>query len=91
MVAIGQADVLHLGPDLDHQGRALDLQVLDYRDGVAVLQDIAVGVLDHAGFLGRRLSVGRPLVRALRADEVATVLIGELGFALRARGQGGHE
>src|SRR5450830_1618367 len=37
VVAIAQADVLDLGADLDHQGGALDLQVLDHGDGVAVL------------------------------------------------------
>src|SRR5690606_2214799 len=44
MVAVGEADVLHLGPHLHHEGRALHLQVLDDRDGVAVLQLGAMGV-----------------------------------------------
>ncbi len=53
MVGIGQADVLHLGPDLDHQGRVLDLQVLERRDRVAVLRDFAIGRIDRAGYYGR--------------------------------------
>lgn len=40
VIAVAQADVLDLGADLDHQGRALDLQVLDHGDGIAVLQNV---------------------------------------------------
>src|SRR5690348_15870942 len=47
MVAFHKADVLDLGADLDHEGRALDLEILDHRDAVAVGQPVAVGVLHH--------------------------------------------
>src|SRR5690606_40785241 len=66
VVAVHQADVLHLGAHLHHQGRALDLEILDHRHAVPVLEDIAVGILVDflaiAGFGGAFL---RPLVAAL--------------------------
>src|SRR5690606_13390392 len=67
-VAVAQADVLDLGADLDHRRRALDLQVLDHGNGVAVLQDVADRILDDPGIvIGRLCRVGRPLMGALGA------------------------
>ncbi len=37
VIALNQADVLNLGADLNDRGRAFDLQVLDDRDGIAIL------------------------------------------------------
>jgi hypothetical protein len=91
MVAVGQADVLDLGAHFHDQGRALDLQVLDDRDGVAVLQHVADGILDDAGFFGDGLTRWRrPLMAAFRADELRAVLVGVDGLALGAGGQGAH-
>lgn len=41
MVAIDEANILYLRADLYRVGRALDLQVLDNGDGIAVLKNIA--------------------------------------------------
>src|SRR3989338_19596 len=85
MVAVDQTDVLYLVSPLDHRRRALDLQVLDRRDRVAVGQHIAERILVHAPLLpalaGR---VFRPLMRALGADIVAPVFVGEFLTAFRA-------
>lgn len=47
VVAIGEADVLDLGSRLDWAGRALHGQVFDHDHGIAVGEDIAVGVLHY--------------------------------------------
>ena len=39
MVAVDQPDILHSGPDLRDTTGPFQLQVLDHRDSVAVLQD----------------------------------------------------
>lgn len=92
MIAADEADVLHLRAHLDDFGRAFQLEVLDHGDGVAVLQDVPRGVADH-GFVrcfGRLRGVSAPFVRALRADEEASVLIGEGGVALGAGRERAH-
>src|SRR3989344_2395375 len=91
VVAVAQADVLDLGADLDHQGGALDLEVFDHGDGVAVLQDVAYRVFLHgfiAGHFG--LASGGPLMGAFRADQLGAVFVGEFGIAFRAGWQRAH-
>ena len=91
MVAIDQADVLHLGADLDHQRSAFDLQVLDHRDGVAVLQQVAHRVLDGRGLVAAVSgSIGRPLVAAFGTDQLRAIHVAVFGVAFRARRQGAH-
>ena len=92
VVAIAQANALDLGAHLDHQRRALDLEVLDHGDGVAVLQDIADRVLDHLVVVSGRLAArgGGPLVGAFRADQHGAVFIGVFGVAFGAGGQSAH-
>ncbi|MNL71359.1 hypothetical protein D3C87_1964970 [compost metagenome] len=91
MVAIAQTDVLDLGADLDHQRSALDLQILDHGDGVAVLQDVADRVFLH-GIIRRHFgfAAGGPLVGALRAHQLGTVFVGVFGIAFRAGWQRAH-
>src|SRR5476649_1632782 len=91
VVAVAQADVLDLGADLDHQGRAFDLEVFDDRDGVAVLQDVAYRVFLHgfiAGCFG--LAIGGPFMGAFRADQLGAVFVGVFGIAFRAGWQSAH-
>ena len=87
VVAVDQADILDLGAHLDDTAAALQFQVLDDADRVAVLQDIAGRIAVHAGALFRRFaSRGRPLMRSFRADQLAAVFVREFGLALRAWG-----
>ena len=93
VIAIDQSDVFHLGTDFHHQRRALHFQILDHRDGIAILQGIAVGIAKDfclvTALLGCRL---RPFVRALGADEIRAVFVGVFGIALgavRKRAHGG--
>ena len=91
VVAFAQADVLDLGANLDHQGRTLDLEVLDHGDGVTVLQDVADRILFHHLVTGRLgIAAGRPLVGAFRADQLSAILIGVLGIAFWAGWQSAH-
>ncbi len=91
VIAVHQPDILDLGAHLDHTGRALQLQVLDDRDGIPILQDIAGRIAIHpAGDFGRSGGLRRPFMRALRADIDAPVLVRELGMAFRARRQCAH-
>src|SRR5690606_17082867 len=91
VVAVHQADVLHLGAHLHHQGRALDLEILDHRDAVAVLEHIAVGVLvDLVALTGLGRAVRGPLVGALRADQQGAVGVAECGATPGAGGKGVH-
>ena len=85
-----EADVLHQCAALDRFRRALDLEVLDDRDGIAIGQHIADGVLDHTLCLDLfdRLAGRLPLVRALRADEQGAHLVGVFAVAVWARRQG---
>lgn len=46
MLAIDQANVLHLGAGFDRLRRSLDGQVLNDNDGVSVLKRVAIGVQD---------------------------------------------
>lgn len=50
MIPVDETDGFDLGPDLEGLGGALELEVLDECDGIAIDEDIAVGVLHHAGF-----------------------------------------
>ena len=85
--ALGQANAFDLGAFLQHDGRALDLQVLDQDNGVAVGQRVAVGVPDDAvaGFLAFFGGCGhRPFVSAVGADVVVAVGVGVIHAANRA-------
>ena len=87
MVAVDQADVLHLGAHLDHAARAFQFLVHDDRDGVAILQHIAGRIPIHAalGFGRLRLLCG-PFMPAFRAHIQNSVFVSESGLALRAGG-----
>ena len=91
VIAVDQTDVLHLGADLDHAARTFQLQILDDRDRIAILQDIADGVAVNLGAvagIGCRLL--RPFMGALRADVEAAVFVGEFGIAFGAGWQSVH-
>ena len=90
VIAFDQADVLHLGADLDHQRRAFDLEILDHGHAVSVLQRVAIGVADDALFIGARRRHLGPFVRALGADVHLAVFVSEFRTALRTLGQGAH-
>src|SRR5690606_36059574 len=90
VIALDQADVLHLGADFHHSRRALDLQVLDDRHAVAVLQDVAVSVAHDSLVIGLARCVSRPLVRTLRAHVQGLIQVGVFGTALRTRRQFAH-
>jgi hypothetical protein len=47
MIAFDQSDIPDLGADFDHQRGAFNLEILDYGDGVAILQNITIGIFDH--------------------------------------------
>lgn len=47
VVAFDQANVLNFGTNLDHKGLALDFQILYNRYGVAIVQHIAIRILDN--------------------------------------------
>src|SRR5581483_4135652 len=82
---VGQADILHLGAALDDRGRALDLQVLDHDDAVAIGKHVAVGIV-HTWFVrglrgcGRR---GAPFMGAFRTYPEIAILISMFGIAFR--------
>src|SRR5690606_1632900 len=90
VVALDEPDAFDLRADLERRRRALDLEVLDDRDGIAVLKAVAVRVEHDEPFRRRvvRVSRGcrgdRPLMRALRTDVEETVLVHERGLAFRA-------
>lgn len=86
VVAIHQFDVAHLGADLHHQRRSLELEILDDGDAVAVLQHIAHRILDDSPGFFFRLRAGscRPFMSTFRADQQGAVGIDEFGLALRA-------
>jgi hypothetical protein len=51
VVAIDQTNVFYFGTNFDDTGGAFELEVFDQGHGVAVLQDIARGILENlAGF-----------------------------------------
>lgn len=74
--------------NLHAQRRALDLQVLDHGDRIAVVKLIAIGLSNgspgRGGLFGRILV---PLMGAFRADVKGSVLVGERRPALGALGQ----
>lgn len=88
VVAVDQPDILDFRPDLDRGGRSFDFQILDDRDGVAILERIAVGVLDD--FLRFNISLFGPFVAAFRADEDHAVIVGVFGAALGTAGHIAH-
>lgn len=90
--AVGdEANPGHLGAHLHRAAaRTLDLEVLDHRHGVPVLEHVAHGVADHAGGLRALARVCAPLVAAHGAHEERSVLIGVRLGALGARGQVSH-
>jgi len=89
VVAVDQADALGLAAFFQHDGRALDLEVFDQDDGIAVDQDLAIGIADHLGAVVSRAVLRRciaPLMTAIGADIHCAVAIGVLE---RADGAGG--
>ena len=56
-----QANIAYFGAHLDRHRSALDLQIFDHGDCVAILQNVACGVLNDREFITRRL--GRSLIR----------------------------
>ncbi len=82
MVAINQTDIFNLGAHLDDRRRALDLQILDYRDRIAVIQYVAKSVfidaLPLSAFDG---GIFRPFVRAFWADVIVALFVGEFRTA----------
>lgn len=91
MVARDESNVLDLGAGLERARPALELQVLDQDGRIANAQGIAVAVLDHEfGFRFVLLYRRIPFVRAIRADEEITILVGVFRCALRAGGNRRH-
>ena len=90
VVAFDQADVFDLGADLDDRGGALDLQVLDQSDGVAVLKDVPRSVFENFSRFNFGLNLLRPLMSALRTDKIIAIFVCQYRLAFGAIGQG-HE
>ena len=88
MIAIDEADRLRLRARLQHLRAALEFEVLDHRDDVAIGEDIAAGVLHHARSL-RRLRDG-PFVTARQAFMMILESEDLVHFTHRANG-GAHE
>lgn len=82
-----ELDALDLGALLDGGGSALDLQILNDDDGVAIHQHVAVGILvdTFPGFAGLHFKT------AFRADDHVAVGVHVCGVALRAIGDVIHE
>ena len=92
VVGVDQADVAHFRADLHDATGALELEILDDSDRVAVVENIAGRVLPDPLLGGRCLCfLRRPLVRALRADEEGAIFVGVLGLAFWTRGQRVHD
>ena len=85
--AINEANIAHLGPNLDRSGTALHLEVLDDADRVTVVQDIADSVLDHR-FDSLCLRLVHPFVSALWTHQQRTHLVGVFAGAGRAGRKG---
>ena len=66
MVAVYQADIADLGACFYALGGSFYRQVLDGDNGIAVLQDIAVGVFYYEGVFG--FFVGVPLMATFGAS-----------------------
>jgi hypothetical protein len=87
MIALDQTNVFDFGADFNHQGGTFDFQVFDDGYGVAILQQIPVGILDDPFALGIvTLGIGRPFVRAFRTDIGTAIEIGIFRVAFRAFG-----
>lgn len=87
MVAVDEADGFGLGAGFEDLGGALEFEVFDHGDDVAVGEDVAVGIFDDArGFGG----VGEgPLVAA--GEAFAVVGSGEeIGHLAEGAGGAGH-
>ena len=66
-VVANQADIAHFGANFDRHRSALDLQIFNHCDRVAILQDVASGVFDYREFVIRFLAhiLVREKVRSL--------------------------
>lgn len=91
MVAIHQTNVFDFGANLDNKGRTLHFQIFDHRHGVAILQDIAIGILDDEAVMDCSGFLGGPFVPTLRAHKMPLIHVGELGPALGTIGQVTHK
>ncbi len=85
-----EPDVADFGAGFDSGGAAFDLQGFDHGDGVAVGQDVAHRVFDHAavGMAASGINGRFPFVGAFGADQHGAQLVGEGAGALRAWRQG---
>ena len=88
-----QTDAANLGSDLHRVGAALDLEVFDHRDGVAVCENGTERVANNVvacRTVSRRICGGGrcPLVSAHRAGQKRPRLVGKFAGTLWARGQG---
>ena len=86
MVAVLEPDVLGLGAGLEHLRTAAELEVFDEGDGIAVGEDVAVGIFDDPGGLGR--GILGPFVAAGRALPVVGMAEGVFESAGRTGGMG---
>lgn len=77
VVAIDQTNVFHFGTDFDHTGGAFELEVFDQGHGVAVLQDIARGILENLAIFNFRLNTLGPFVRTFWTDKIFAIFIRE--------------
>ena len=66
-VIANQANIAHFGTNFDRHWSALDLQIFNHRDRVAILQDVARRVFDYRKFITRFLThiLVREKVRSL--------------------------
>lgn len=88
MVAIDQTNVFNFGTNLDDTGGALEFEILDQRDCIAILQDVAGSVLEHLGGFDLCQCLLRPLVRTFGANKILTIFVGEFRLAFGAIGEG---
>ena len=88
MVGVDEADVADLGAGLDALGSSFYGEVLDGHYRIAVLQDIAVGVLYYEAVFGFLVRV--PLMAAFGAGKQGIQFVGMLALTEGTWGKLGH-
>lgn len=90
ITGILQTDVFYFGADLDRRGRTFDFKIFDDRDGIAILQNISIGVANRVIFdnldTDGRLCELAPFVSTFRANPKIAIGIDVGGLTLGTGG-----
>ena len=82
VIAFNKADVFNLRAHFNNGRRALNLQILDDRNGIAIRKRGAVGITND--IFRRRSSRGRPFMGAFWANQQFTIFVGVSRLAFGA-------